>query len=95
MELYHDYCPIYSEINFKEDACLASNDNISNWIDRLLSGEEEAFEYIFDLTNQRIYDTVFAIVKNGYETNEIVNEVYFQLWKSISKYDQSRPFYFG
>nr|WP_257154364.1 hypothetical protein [Bacillus thuringiensis] len=87
MELYHDYCPIYSEINFKEDACLASNDNISNWIDRLLSGEEEAFEYIFALTNQRIYDNVFAIVKNGYETNEIVNEVYFQLWKSISKYD--------
>lgn len=79
LELYHDYCPIYSEINFKEDACLASNDNISNWIDRLLSGDEEAFEYIFDLINQRIYDTVFAIAKNGHDTNEIVNEVYFQL----------------
>ncbi|HDR8142006.1 hypothetical protein ABD81_20485 [Bacillus thuringiensis] len=74
---------------------MAINDNISNWIDRLLSGDEEDFEYIFDLTIQRIYDTVFAIVKNGYDTNEIVNEVYFQLWKSISKYDQSRAFYFG
>ncbi len=52
LELYHDYCPIYSEINFKEVACLASNDNISNWIDRLLSGDEEDFEYIFDLTIQ-------------------------------------------
>ncbi|EOO24359.1 hypothetical protein ICM_06394 [Bacillus cereus BAG1X2-3] len=54
---------------------MASNDDISNWIDPLLSGEEEAFKYIFDLTNQRIYDTVFAIIKNGYDTNE----VYFQL----------------
>ncbi|ASL62393.1 RNA polymerase sigma factor (plasmid) [Bacillus cereus] len=31
---------------------MASNDNISNWIDRLLSGDEEDFEYIFDLTIQ-------------------------------------------
>ena len=74
---------------------MASNDNISNWINRLLSGDEEVFEYIFDLTNRRIYETVFAVVKNGYDTHKFANEVYFQLWKSISKYDQSRPFYFG
>lgn len=58
---------------------MASNDNISEWIDRLLSGDEEPFEYIFDLTNQRIYQTIFAIVKNGYDTKEFVIEVYFQL----------------
>ncbi len=69
---------------------LASNEDIHTWIERLLKGDEEAFEFIFNLTSQRIYETVFAIVKNQHDTNEI----YFQLWKSISTYDQSRPFLF-
>lgn len=73
---------------------MASNEEIHTWIERLLKGDEEAFEFIFNLTSQRIYETVFAIVKNRHDTNEIVNEIYFQLWKSISTYDQSRPFLF-
>ncbi|EOP82424.1 hypothetical protein IGM_05374 [Bacillus cereus HuB4-4] len=73
---------------------MASNEDIHIWIERLLKGDEEAFEFIFNLTSQRVYETVFAIVKNRHDTNEIVNEIYFQLWKSISTYDQSRPFLF-
>ncbi|MBD7964864.1 sigma-70 family RNA polymerase sigma factor [Fictibacillus norfolkensis] len=63
-------------------------------IDRLKKGELTAFDEMYGATIHKVYRTVYVLAPNKQEVNEIVNEIYFQVWKSISNYNDSSPFLF-
>ncbi|MFC8686996.1 sigma-70 family RNA polymerase sigma factor [Brevibacillus porteri] len=67
---------------------------IELWLDRLLDGDQEAFEVVYSMTRTKIYGTVAAMVTNKEDVHDIVSEVYYQLWRSLSGYDRKRPFLF-
>ena len=45
-------------------------------------------------TKTSVYRTVAFLVYNKQDIEDIVNEVYMRMWRSIHKYDPNRPFRF-
>lgn len=66
----------------------------NKWLDRLLDGDLEAFEVIYGMTKKKVYGTVVLLVSNKQDVNDIVSEIYMQLWKALPSYDRSLPFMF-
>ena len=59
---------------------------------RLKAGDLTAFDEMYIATIKKVYGTVYILAPNKQEVNEIVNEIYFQVWKSITNYNESSPF---
>lgn len=66
--------------------------SMENIIQRLKAGDITAFDEFYAATKEKVYRTVYILAVNKQEVEEIVNEVYFQIWKSISNYDEAFPF---
>lgn len=59
------------------------------------SGDQEAFQVIYEYTCKDIYKTVvFLVGSQNEDVDDIVNEVYIQMWKSVTNYDMNRSFRF-
>jgi len=67
---------------------------VHQWLDRLIAGDPAAFDVIYSMTRNKIYGTVSALVANKEDVNDIVSEIYFQLWRALPGYDRTRPFLF-
>lgn len=65
---------------------------LNPWIDRLVEGDQTAFEVIYSLTKKNVYATVTMLIRNKEDVNDIVSEVYCQMFKSLPKFDRSRSF---
>ncbi|MBE1444616.1 sigma-70 family RNA polymerase sigma factor [Paenibacillus sp. OAS669] len=68
--------------------------NLEHWLDRLMTGDDEALEVIYGMTRKKVYGTVGMLVRNKQDVNDIVNEIYYQLWRALPSYDRRRPFLF-
>ncbi|MFB9274490.1 sigma-70 family RNA polymerase sigma factor [Cohnella cellulosilytica] len=64
------------------------------WLEKATSGDESAFQLVYQATHQDVYRTVAFLVYNKQDIEDIVNEVYIRMWRSFRKYDSSRPFRF-
>ncbi|MGG1661848.1 sigma-70 family RNA polymerase sigma factor [Brevibacillus sp. NRS-1366] len=62
------------------------------WLDKLIAGDQEAFEVVYSMTSKKIYGTVAAMVSNKEDVHDIVSEIYCQLWRALPSYDRKRPF---
>ncbi|MDU7472326.1 MAG: sigma-70 family RNA polymerase sigma factor [Paenibacillus macerans] len=62
------------------------------WLQKLREGDEEAFRYVYDATVQDVYRIVALLIPRGQDIEDIMNEVYIQLWTSLANYDPERPF---
>ncbi|MGE6598360.1 sigma-70 family RNA polymerase sigma factor [Bacillus proteolyticus] len=71
------------EVEFKE------------WLYKMESGDQEAFQVIYEYTCKDIYRTVVFLLGNQHQdVDDIVNEVYIKMWKSVTNYDMNRSFRF-
>ncbi|OFD46427.1 RNA polymerase, sigma-24 subunit, ECF subfamily [Bacillus mycoides] len=62
---------------------------------KMESGDQEAFQVIYKLTSKDIYRTVVFLLGNQHQdVDDIVNEVYIKMWKSVTNYDMNRSFRF-
>ena len=52
--------------------------------------DENAFEEFYDLTVNRVYGLVFKILANKLDSEEVVCDVYTQLWQQAGKYHPER-----
>lgn len=55
-------------------------------IAQILSGHTEAFRTLVDQYYSYVYKIVYGIVKNHYDTEDIVQEVFVQVYKSLLHY---------
>jgi len=60
---------------------------------RAKSGDACAFREIFDNYQKRVYGVAFGILGNNYWAEEVTQEVFVRLFRSISKYDVRRNFF--
>ncbi|EEK72847.1 RNA polymerase sigma-70 factor, ECF subfamily [Bacillus mycoides] len=59
------------------------------------SGDPEAFQVTYEYTCKDIYRTVVFLLGNQHQDlDDIVNEVYIKMWKSVTNYDMNRSFRF-
>jgi RNA polymerase sigma-70 factor, ECF subfamily len=61
-------------------------------IQRLKEGEIEAFDEIYRLTIETVYRTVYMMMPYKQDVDDIVSEIYVQLWRSIHSYHFTSPF---
>ncbi|SEG25153.1 sigma-70 family RNA polymerase sigma factor [Paenibacillus sp. UNC499MF] len=71
-----------------------NDEQLEHWLDRLAAGDQEAMEEIYRMTRRKVYGTVAVLVSNKEDVNDIVSEIYYQLWRALPGYDRSRPFHF-
>lgn len=71
-----------------------NDQTLEQWLERLMSGDQEAMEAIYQMTRKKVYGTVSVLIRRKEDVDDIVSEIYYQLWRSLAAYDRSRPFHF-
>jgi RNA polymerase sigma-70 factor (ECF subfamily) len=61
-------------------------------IQRIKAGDIKAFDELYLATINKVYKTVYILAPNKQEVDDIVSEIYYQVWKSIHNYNESSPF---
>lgn len=61
-------------------------------IERIFSGDKQAYSELYDITIHDIYKTVHFLIKDHADVDDLVQEIYIQTFKSLKKYDLNRPF---
>ncbi len=53
-------------------------------------GDEAAFAQLYDETSARIFGLVLRVVRDRAQAEEVTQEVFLQVWKTASRYDESK-----
>lgn len=61
-------------------------------IKRMTAGDDEAFARLVDLYKLRIYHFIYRKIPNKGDVEDLAQEVFFKVYKSIRKFDQKRSF---
>ncbi len=62
-------------------------------VQRLLQRDVSAFEELYERHSRMVYGLVLRIVQQGSTAEEVVQDIFLQLWRNASQYDVSRgPF---
>ena len=59
---------------------------------RLLRKDVGAFEEIYERHSRIVYSLVLRILRQGATAEEVVQDVFLQLWRRSAQYDAQRPF---
>ncbi|WP_242254114.1 sigma-70 family RNA polymerase sigma factor [Bacillus cereus group sp. BfR-BA-01379] len=57
-----------------------------------LSGNKEAYSELYDKTIQEVYKTAHFLIEDKTDVDDVVQEIYIQLYESLRKYDSKKPF---
>ncbi|MHC0039501.1 sigma-70 family RNA polymerase sigma factor [Pseudoneobacillus sp. C159] len=61
-------------------------------IERMKEGDIEAFDEVYRLTIDSVYRTVYMMMPYKQDVDDIVSEIYVQLWRSVHNYRSESPF---
>ncbi|MDH5164085.1 sigma-70 family RNA polymerase sigma factor [Heyndrickxia oleronia] len=61
---------------------------------KMKDGDQQAFHTLYDATYQDVYRTVSFMVDHQQDREDVMNEIYMQMWTSLANYDTNRPFHF-
>ncbi|MBN8570659.1 MAG: sigma-70 family RNA polymerase sigma factor [Ignavibacteria bacterium] len=59
-----------------------------NLLRRVSAGDESAIGDIYDLYNKYLFTTIYFILKNEAEAEDVLQEVFFLIWDKIDTYDE-------
>ena len=59
-------------------------------VERCIKGDEEAFRVLYDRYRRRVFATVRRIVRNREEAQDVTQEVFAKLYRSLSSWDSRR-----
>ncbi|USG66435.1 sigma-70 family RNA polymerase sigma factor [Brevibacillus ruminantium] len=59
---------------------------------RCLDGDTEAFGDLYDLTIQDVQQTVFFLLDQKHDAEDVIHDIYLEVYQSLPGYDASRPF---
>ena len=59
-----------------------------NLLRRVSAGDESAIGEIYDLYNKYLFTTIYFILKNEAEAEDVLQEVFFLIWDKINTYDE-------
>ncbi|MFC5651992.1 sigma-70 family RNA polymerase sigma factor [Paenibacillus solisilvae] len=70
------------------------NEYMYQLLKKMKDGDQQAFHTMYDATYQDIYRTVSFLVDHQQDREDVMNEIYMQMWTSLANYDTNRPFHF-
>ncbi|RAR38533.1 sigma factor, partial [Paenibacillus sp. MDMC362] len=57
-----------------------------------LAGSRDAFGELYEATIKDVYNTVYFLIREPSDAEDVVQEIYIQVYRSLEKFDVSRPF---
>ena len=66
--------------------------NESVWVDRALRGDAEAFAYLVETYQKPVYNLCYRMLGNPGDAEDAAQETFLRAYKSLRRYDNSRPF---
>lgn len=70
------------------------NEYMYQLLQKMKEGDQQAFRTMYDATYQDVYRTVSFLVDHQQDREDVMNEIYMQMWTSLANYDTNRPFHF-
>ncbi len=67
--------------------------NVQRYVEKSLSGDGKAFEWIIKKYQKRIYFSIYQIVMNHDDTNDVLQDTFVKAYTKLNTYDPSYPFY--
>ncbi|MBU7318878.1 sigma-70 family RNA polymerase sigma factor [Paenibacillus oleatilyticus] len=61
---------------------------------KVKAGDQQAFQTMYDATYRDVYRTVSFLMDHQQDREDVMNEIYMQMWTSLANYDTNRPFHF-
>ncbi|AKG33624.1 sigma-70 family RNA polymerase sigma factor [Paenibacillus durus] len=58
----------------------------------VLAGSREAYSELYEKTITEVYRTVRFLIGESSDTDDVVQEIYIQAYRSLGQYDAARPF---
>ncbi|MDT3426180.1 RNA polymerase sigma-70 factor (ECF subfamily) [Paenibacillus forsythiae] len=58
----------------------------------VLAGSREAYSQLYERTITEVYRTVRFLIGGSSDTDDVVQEIYMQMYRSLGQYDAARPF---
>lgn len=66
------------------------NTNLELLIENIAQRDESALDQFYDHTVQRVYSLAFRITQDEGVAEEVVSDVYFQVWNQANRFEDSR-----
>lgn len=66
--------------------------DLLNTINCFLNGETQAYDDLYEKTIQTVYKNVHFLIDEKADVDDVVQDIYIQVYKSLRKYDCERPF---
>ncbi|HJT21116.1 MAG TPA: sigma-70 family RNA polymerase sigma factor [Nitrospira sp.] len=57
---------------------------------RIAKGDQQAFSQLYDHTSTLLYTLALRILGNRDETDELLQDVYLEVWRKVARYDVGR-----
>jgi RNA polymerase sigma-70 factor (ECF subfamily) len=61
-----------------------------DYVSRIVRGEHDALGFLYDETNRLVYGFAFRILRDPADAEEVTLDVYTQIWRNASSFDQGR-----
>jgi len=68
----------------------SGNVELLSLVHAIVERDETAFSHLYDLTVERVFGLALAITRNHADAEEVVCDVYLQIWQRASRYSESR-----
>ena len=69
-----------------------NSEKVEKWIDEVKSGETDSFQDIVDYYQKPLYRYVSYLVNSSIDVEDILQEVFYKIFKNINKYKSSTSF---
>ncbi|OKP98689.1 sigma-70 family RNA polymerase sigma factor [Paenibacillus sp. P46E] len=66
--------------------------DLNPWLIRMSQGDEEAFQVVYEATREHAYRLIGYLAPSRKDIADIMSEVYFELYKSVGRYDPELQF---
>ena len=81
-------CAIVPELGVALGAdMLDENIDLDQLVGKIAQKDESALDRLYDHTVQRVYGLALRITQNDGDAEEVVSDVYFQVWNQAKQFD--------
>lgn len=71
---------------------MTKNDLMIALVTETLAGSREAYRELYDQTIHTVYRTVHFLLEKKVDADDVVQEIYIHVYKSLEQFDERRPF---